>query len=193
MSFFGLELDPWVLFSLIVFAVFLVIISYPWYIRIREWHRAKSRNFTVKVGTISANQLMDKFKPRDSEPIEIELEVIHLKRATGNLAVQHDSKESKFDWILEFRGNTLILSLKEGDLKANWVVEALEDDYRRRYRVEDVLYPISTREDGKVADSTVDDPQKFFEYLHLLHTLPGVQINRVGSRRGKNIRKFFRE
>ncbi len=136
---------------------------------------------------------MDKFKPRDSEPIEIELEVIHLKRATGNLAVQHDSKESKFDWILEFRGNTLILSLKEGDLKANWVVEALEDDYRRRYRVEDVLYPISTREDGKVADSTVDDPQKFFEYLHLLHTLPGVQINRVGSRRGKNIRKFFRE
>ena len=134
---------------------------------------------------------MDKFKPRDSEPVEIELEVIHLKRATGNLAVKHDSKESMFNWILEFRGTTLILTRTDGDLKAYWVVEALEDDYRRRYGVGDILYPISTREDGKVADSTVDNPQKFFEYLHLLHTLPAVQINRVGSRRGKDIRKWF--
>jgi len=170
----------------------VAIFSIPTYlyaIRFREWRRAKQRNFNLKVGTIDATQLMDKFKEPGKEPIEIELETIHLKRAKGSFSVTHDSKESNFNWILEFRGTTLILSRTEGELEAEWVIEALESDYRRRYGVADILYPIATRDNGKVAHATVDEPQKFFEYLHLLKNFSYVQINNVASRRAKDLKK----
>ena len=189
MDLLGLDLFSFlVLFG--VGALIFGVIFYFQGIQIIEWRRAKRRHFTLKMENIRATQLKDKFKPSDgSEPVEIELEVLHLKRATGSLSITNDSKESKFDWNLEFRGSTLILTRKEGDLKANWVVEALESDYRRRYGVEDMLYPTATLDNGKVSHATVEDAEKLFEYVHLLKTLSTVKIKRVMSRRGKNLRR----
>jgi len=193
LDFFNLQLDPLWILAYVVLAFAFGVPAYFYMIRLREWYRAKHRHFTIEVGTIRATQLMDKFKPVEADPIEIELETLHLKRSTGTLSARHNSKKSEFDWILEFRGKTLILSCKDGELRANWVVEALESDYYRRYRVEDVLYPVTIRENGRVAHATVDDPQKFFEYLHLLKTLSSVQINNVASRRAKNLSRRMTE
>ena len=191
MDFFGLPL-VWV-FVYVVMAIAIAVPTVLYWIRVREWYRAKHRHFTVEFGAIRANQLMDKFKPVGTDPVETDLETIHLKRATGSLSVAHDSKKSEFNWNLEFRGKTLILSRSDGNLGANWVVEALESDYHRRYGAEDALYPVATLNEGKVAHATVDDPQKFFEYLHLLKTFSRVQINNVASRRAKNLRKRMTE
>ena len=169
---------------------FFAVLFYLYWIRITEWYKAKHRQFTLEFGKIDSSQLIDKFKPsHGSEPVEIQLETIHLKRAKGTVSITHDSKVSKFNWILEFRGTTFILSRTEGELEADWVVEALESDYRRRYGVGDILYSIPTPDGGKAAHATVDDPQKFFEYLHLLKNFSTVQINNVASRRAKDLKK----
>ena len=168
----------------------LGIPTYLYLAQIREWLRTKHRHYTLKVGRIDVTQLNDKFKPLSLDPVEVEFEVIHLKRAKATLSVSEGSRQSEFNAILEFRGSTLILTRSAGELGANWVGEALETDYLRRYGDHDILFPVATLENGKIAHFTVDEPEKFLEYLHLLHTLSVVQIRRIPSRRAKDLRKF---
>ena len=166
------------------------VIIYLHVSQIREWLKSKHRHVTMRIDKIDVSLLNDKFKPLSLDPVEIELEVLHLKRATTTIFASDGSKESKFLAILEFRGSTLILTRSTGEVNANLVVDALETDYLRRYGMGEMLYPVTSLEKGRIVHSTVDDPQKFFEYLHLLKNLSTVQVRNIPTRRSKTLRKF---
>jgi hypothetical protein len=136
----------------------------------------------LEVEKIDLSQFTDKFKPLNPETVEADLEILHLKRAIATMSMAQGAKKSEFKAILEFRGNTLIVTRSNGELSAEWVAEALETDYSRRYKVDDMLRPIDIRENGKISHSTVKDPEEFLKYLHVVKTLSYVQINRVASR-----------
>jgi hypothetical protein len=143
----------------------------------------------LEVEKIDLSQFTDKFKPLNLDPVAVDLETLHLKRAIATLSMSQGAKKSAFKAILEFRGNTLVVTRFDGELSAEWVVEALETDYPRRYRVDDMLRPIDIRENGKISHSTIEDPEEFLKYLHVIKTLAYVQINRVGSRELKEFRR----
>jgi hypothetical protein len=124
------------------------------------------------------------------DALEADLEILRLKRAIITISMAQGAKKSEFKAILEFRGNTLIVTRSDGgELSAEWVVEALETDYSRRYKVNDMLRPIDIRENGKISHSTVEDPEEFLKYLHVIKTLSYIQVNRVESRELKEFRR----
>jgi len=189
----GVLTDPAILPFLVVapiMGLFFVVVGRIYLMQFREGRKAKHRRFKLEIDKIDLSQFADKFKPVNLEnSVEVDLEVLNLKRAVVTLSVSQEATKSTFKAILEFRGNTLIVTRSDGELSAEWVVEALDTDYSRRYKVYDILQPVTIRENGKISHSTVEDPKNFLEYLHLLKTLSYVQINNVESRELKEFRR----
>src|SRR2546428_5675619 len=101
----------------------IVAVSYLMFDHVRERRRANRRHIIVKVGRIPMSQMSDKFKRVDPSS-DLDIEALRLKRAKTEISVlDSNSRGSEFDAILEYRGRTLVLTRKKGDLNARWVVE----------------------------------------------------------------------
>ncbi len=139
-----------------ILVLFLVVMGRIYLTQFREGRKAKHRRFKLEVERIDLSQFADRFKPLSLDPVEMDFEVLNLKRAVVTLSLSQGATKSTFKAILEFRGNTLIVTRSDGDhISADWVVEALDTDYYRRYKIDDMLQPVEVREDSKISHSTV--------------------------------------
>jgi hypothetical protein len=109
-----------------------------------------------------------------AEPLQ--LEMLQLKRALVEMQCQ-TTTESELKAILEYRGRTLVLSRSKGNCDVRIIVEALASDFFDRYG-DDGLVLVATREDQRICESTVKDPDEFLGYLHFIHTRGGLTIDK---------------
>ncbi|SRR6266487_3712574 len=126
-------------------------------------------SINVKKITVQPN----KYKPLSLDPVE--LEILRLKRAVVSMDVEEDSKEAKVAAVVEFRGKGLTLSVTEGDCDVGQVVWRLSKFHLSRYGRSGVriLSPPHAR---KLCDCTLENPDDFVSFLHLIQTNGGVTI-----------------
>jgi hypothetical protein len=126
--------------------------------------------FTIEVSRIVIKQ--DEIKPLPAEPLTFE--ILTPKRAVATLSVHQGSDESKIRAVVEFRGDALTLSRAEGDFDVQQVAIILGIHYLERYGREGIRI-IGKRKNGRICDCTLPDPGHFLGFLHLLHTIGGLE------------------
>ena len=105
-------------------------------------------------------------------PIDkLTLELISPKRDIAQLSVNQGSKKSRVRAVIEYRGDALILARTYGDCDIEQVAETLTLIYLKRYGRKAFGEIIGRRKEGKVCDTTLEDPHHFSKFLHLIHTL----------------------
>ena len=132
----------------------------------------KESPYIIEVTRIEIQQ--DELKPIPSE--RLTFEVLSPKRAIASLSVRQGPDKSKVTAVVEFRGDALILSRTEGDCDVQRVATVLRIHYLERYE-KDGLRILGNRKDGKICDCTLEDPDHFHKFLHLLHTIGGLEYH----------------
>ena len=108
-----------------------------------------------------------KYKPVTLDPVE--LEILRLKRALVSMDIKEDSNEAKITAVIEFRGKGLTLSLTEGDCDVGQVAWRLSKFYFLRYARVGVRIH-SPPHARKLCDCTLENPDEFVSFLHLIQT-----------------------
>jgi len=125
--------------------------------------------FTLKVGKITPQR--DDFDPS------------RLKRGITVISVNERSKESSLKAIIQFRGRTLILSMKEGTFSIEDVAKRLSLEYGKKYPKEN-LKADGVFDGGRVHHYTVSDPGHFLDFLHWIREKKGLDI---ASQQGEHV------
>jgi hypothetical protein len=123
----------------------------------------------VKKITVQPN----KYKPLSLDPVE--LEVLRLKRAVVSMDIKEDSKEAKVTAVIEFRGKGLTLSLGEGDCDVGQLAWRLSKFHYSRYG-KTGLRILSPPHATKLCDCTLENPEEFVNFLHLIQTNGGLTV-----------------
>jgi len=147
----------------------------------RDWrpHGHSEYNLSIHVKKITVQP--SKYKPVSLDPVE--LDILRLKRAVVPMDVKEDSKDAKITAIIEFRGKALTLSLTEGDCDVGQVAWRLSKFHYSRYGKAGlrILSPLKA---GRLCDCTLENPDDFLNFLHLIQTNGGLTV-RVSEQRGE--------
>jgi len=117
------------------------------------------------------------------EPQRDDIDPSRLKRGRAKIIVKEPSKNSVVTAVVEFRGNTLILSRVNGNCDLGEVGSRLHLEYSKKYPKES-LKPDRVLERGRIRHYTVSNPAHFLDFLHLIHTIKGLDIY---SRQGEHL------
>ena len=119
---------------------------------------------TIWVDRIEIQQ--DELKPLP--PDNLTLELLSPKRDVVTIRVQEGTRQTLVRGVIEYRGDALTLSRKEGDGDMKRIAEALGEYYVERYSTPG-LRIIRIRENGRICDCTLPNPPHFSKFLHLIH------------------------
>ena len=123
--------------------------------------------FTIHVVSIAVQP--DNLK--ENQPKPWTLEVLGLKRAVIEMSVEKGDVTFGVAGILEFRGDHLTLTGKDSGKMVGDVAVSLGIEYQKRYQKEG-LRILKTRENDRICDCTIWDPQHFLGFLHVIKTIP---------------------
>lgn len=91
------------------------------------------------------------------------------------METQEDSKNARVTAVIEFRGKALTLALTDGDCNVGQLAWRLSKFHFSRYRKQGlrILSPPGTE---KLCDCTLDNPDEFVNFLHLIQTNGGLTV-----------------
>ena len=92
-----------------------------------------------------------------------------------SIDVKEDTKVAQIAAIIEFRGKGLTLSVTDGDCDVGQVAWRVSKFHYSRYRKAG-LRILSPPHAKKLCDCTLDNPEDFVSFLHLIQTNGGLEI-----------------
>lgn len=129
-------------------------------------------NLTFKVTKIAVQP--SKYQPISTKSVE--LEVLRFKRALASVIVDEDSKQSQLSLVVEFRGQALTLTRTDGECNVEQIAWRLSKYHNSRYG-KSGLRIVSTRNNGRICDCTLENPDAFLGFLHLIKTAGGLHVH----------------